>query len=94
MKIVSLVWSCIQQIESEEVTMDDLDDSISNTEEDSVSPRKRRRSWKSHRINEELGMYACDQCDKQFNKQSSLARHKYEHSGKELSSPDSSKNHM
>ena len=25
--------------------------------------------------------YVCDQCDKTFNKQSSLARHKYEHSG-------------
>lgn len=28
------------------------------------------------------GMYVCDQCDKGFSKQSSLARHKYEHSGK------------
>lgn len=27
------------------------------------------------------GMFACDQCDKTFSKQSSLARHKYEHSG-------------
>ncbi len=27
-------------------------------------------------------MYACDMCDKRFSKQSSLARHKYEHSGK------------
>jgi zinc finger homeobox protein 2 len=26
-------------------------------------------------------MFVCDQCDKGFNKQSSLARHKYEHSG-------------
>lgn len=26
-------------------------------------------------------IYGCDQCDKTFNKQSSLARHKYEHSG-------------
>lgn len=31
---------------------------------------------------EETGQFSCDQCDKQFNKQSSLARHKYEHSGK------------
>lgn len=61
--------------------MDDLDDSVSNTEDDLASPRKRRRSWKGHRIGEELGLYACDQCDKQFSKQSSLARHKYEHSG-------------
>uniref|UniRef100_A0A158P6T5 Homeobox domain-containing protein n=1 Tax=Angiostrongylus cantonensis TaxID=6313 RepID=A0A158P6T5_ANGCA len=30
---------------------------------------------------EEEGLYACDQCDKMFGKQSSLARHKYEHSG-------------
>lgn len=27
------------------------------------------------------GQYTCDQCDKGFSKQSSLARHKYEHSG-------------
>lgn len=42
---------------------------------------KRRRSWKHHKLEEE-GLYACDQCDKMFGKQSSLARHKYEHSGK------------
>lgn len=28
------------------------------------------------------GQFSCDQCDKSFSKQSSLARHKYEHSGK------------
>ncbi|XP_055342505.1 zinc finger protein 1-like isoform X3 [Paramacrobiotus metropolitanus] len=28
-----------------------------------------------------VGMYSCDQCRKMFSKQSSLARHKYEHSG-------------
>lgn len=28
------------------------------------------------------GQFSCDQCDKAFSKQSSLARHKYEHSGK------------
>lgn len=32
---------------------------------------------------EEHGQFACDQCEKSFNKQSSLARHKYEHSGKQ-----------
>lgn len=26
-------------------------------------------------------MYNCDQCEKAFSKQSSLARHRYEHSG-------------
>lgn len=30
------------------------------------------------------GQFTCDQCDKAFSKQSSLARHKYEHSGKNL----------
>jgi len=55
--------------------------------------KKQRRSWKQHRV-EALDvscvsaglrrlhdLYACDQCDKMFGKQSSLARHKYEHSG-------------
>ncbi|XP_046602965.1 zinc finger E-box-binding homeobox protein zag-1 isoform X1 [Neodiprion virginianus] len=30
---------------------------------------------------EQEGLYFCDQCDKTFSKHSSLARHKYEHSG-------------
>lgn len=33
-------------------------------------------------VKEEDGQFVCDQCDKAFSKQSSLARHKYEHSGK------------
>lgn len=33
---------------------------------------------------EEQGQFSCDQCEKSFNKQSSLARHKYEHSGNTL----------
>ncbi|CAF0781697.1 unnamed protein product [Didymodactylos carnosus] len=43
----------------------------------SLSSRK-RKSWKNHMTGD---MYACDLCDKMFSKQSSLARHKYEHSG-------------
>lgn len=54
-----------------------LDDDSGLDLEDGV---KRRRSWKHHKLEEE-GLYACDQCDKMFGKQSSLARHKYEHSG-------------
>ncbi|GFY76434.1 zinc finger E-box-binding homeobox protein zag-1 [Trichonephila inaurata madagascariensis] len=50
-------------------------------EEDSVCSGKMRKSWKLHKVESEEGMYACDQCDKMFSKQSSLARHKYEHSG-------------
>lgn len=33
------------------------------------------------------GIYSCDQCEKVFGKQSSLARHKYEHSGEYPPSP-------
>ncbi len=52
-------------------------------EEDGDQPlRKKRRSWKQHRVDAVEGLYACDQCEKMFNKQSSLARHKYEHSGR------------
>lgn len=40
-----------------------------------------RRSWKGHKVSPDQELYACDQCDKMFGKQSSLARHKYEHSG-------------
>ncbi|KAJ8396115.1 hypothetical protein AAFF_G00021880 [Aldrovandia affinis] len=42
---------------------------------DSAPPRKKMRKTES-------GMYACDLCDKIFQKSSSLLRHKYEHTGK------------
>lgn len=45
-------------------------------EEESSGDEMRKR-----RKDEEGGIFQCDQCDKSFNKQSSLARHKYEHSG-------------
>ncbi|VDK45237.1 unnamed protein product [Anisakis simplex] len=56
---------------------DDIDENASDI---SSSEKRERQSWKLHRTEEE-GLYACDQCDKMFGKQSSLARHKYEHSG-------------
>ena len=33
-------------------------------------------------VEEERGVFNCDQCDKTFTKKSSITRHKYEHSGK------------
>ena len=38
-------------------------------------------SQNSPEHNQGEGLFTCDQCDKTFSKQSSLARHKYEHSG-------------
>ncbi|XP_071035112.1 zinc finger E-box-binding homeobox protein zag-1 isoform X2 [Parasteatoda tepidariorum] len=59
-----------------------MGDSPGPEEECSVgSSGKARKSWKLHKVEAEEGMYACDLCDKMFSKQSSLARHKYEHSG-------------
>ena len=52
----------------------------SNTNNNNTSSNSNRKSWKNH-IVQGSDMYACDQCDKMFSKQSSLARHKYEHSG-------------
>lgn len=49
-----------------------------------TSRARRRRSWKQYKLDQDgqsEALYACDLCDKTFNKQSSLARHKYEHSG-------------
>lgn len=48
--------------------LDDLTDS------DSLLSRKKIKKTES-------GMYACDLCDKTFQKTSSLLRHKYEHTG-------------
>ncbi|KAA0203137.1 hypothetical protein HAZT_HAZT009859 [Hyalella azteca] len=58
------------QSEEEAVHSDDLfDDAV-------LDDCKRRR------LDDEVGgAFPCNQCDKTFNKQSSLARHKYEHSG-------------
>lgn len=53
---------------------DDGDETMSLASNDS------KRAWRSLKAEEE-GLFACDQCDKMFGKQSSLARHKYEHSG-------------
>ncbi|KAI1891391.1 hypothetical protein AGOR_G00143340 [Albula goreensis] len=50
-------------------TVEDQNDS------DSAPARKKARKL-------EKGMYACDLCDKIFQKSSSLLRHKYEHTGK------------
>ncbi|XP_054607236.2 zinc finger E-box-binding homeobox 2a isoform X1 [Nothobranchius furzeri] len=44
---------------------------------DSDTPLSRKKIRKT-----ESGMYACDLCDKTFQKTSSLLRHKYEHTGK------------
>ncbi|XP_077525241.1 Zn finger homeodomain 1 isoform X3 [Amblyomma americanum] len=57
------------------------EDSPSNDEDPRQhSSKKRKLSTKGDSTSEE-GMFSCDQCDKMFSKQSSLARHKYEHSG-------------
>ncbi|XP_056144991.1 zinc finger E-box-binding homeobox 2a isoform X3 [Lampris incognitus] len=45
------------------------------TDSDSLLSRKKIKKTES-------GMYACDLCDKTFQKTSSLLRHKYEHTGK------------
>lgn len=66
-----------KQMEAEE-SHSAVEDSAEGEDE---SGGKRRKSWKQHRVESEEGMYGCDQCDKMFSKQSSLARHKYEHSG-------------
>lgn len=63
------------------------------TEEDCPSKRSKLTHMALKSLNNTLlntaspeteveGQFVCDQCDKAFSKQSSLARHKYEHSGK------------
>lgn len=77
--------------------MDDVTMMSPDEDAESENLRHKRRSWKQHRLQQQqqddnvtirgLGdnSYVCDQCDKSFSKQSSLARHKYEHSGKQHS---------
>ncbi|PIO61878.1 zinc finger, C2H2 type, partial [Teladorsagia circumcincta] len=54
----------------------DADETMSLASTDS-----KRNNFRINKLVEEEGLFACDQCDKMFGKQSSLARHKYEHSG-------------
>ena len=79
--------------DGESLTIDEsgVDSPLSDSILQEGAVRKRsRKSWKQHRIlvdstsmsPGEGGLYSCDQCEKLFSKQSSLARHKYEHSGK------------
>uniref|UniRef100_A0A0N5AVX0 Zinc finger E-box-binding homeobox protein zag-1 n=1 Tax=Syphacia muris TaxID=451379 RepID=A0A0N5AVX0_9BILA len=56
---------------------DEADETFSETS----GEKRPRQSWKLHRTTDEEVLYPCDQCEKTFGKQSSLARHKYEHSG-------------
>uniref|UniRef100_A0A915PXD0 Homeobox domain-containing protein n=1 Tax=Setaria digitata TaxID=48799 RepID=A0A915PXD0_9BILA len=64
--------------------LEQSDDNDDNASDISSGEKRHRLNWKSHRTDEE-GLYACDQCDKMFGKQSSLARHKYEHSVRQVS---------
>ncbi|KAI3355055.1 hypothetical protein L3Q82_017932, partial [Scortum barcoo] len=65
--------------EVKEEKHDALSEGISTMEEqnDSDSGPQRKKMKKT-----DSGMYACDLCDKIFQKSSSLLRHKYEHTGK------------
>ncbi len=63
----------------QEEKQDTGSEGVSTMEEqnDSDSGPQRKKMKKT-----DSGMYACDLCDKIFQKSSSLLRHKYEHTGK------------
>ncbi|KAM8801751.1 zinc finger E-box-binding homeobox 1 isoform 2-T2 [Rhynchonycteris naso] len=69
----------IQSNGNQDERQDTSSEGVSNVEDqndsDSTPPKKKMRKT-------ENGMYACDLCDKIFQKSSSLLRHKYEHTGK------------
>lgn len=65
------------------------DESLDRMDEDSSERKLKSRLMMSSNgtmscadDNSGEGQFLCDQCDKVFAKHSSLARHKYEHSGK------------
>ncbi|XP_005994738.1 zinc finger E-box-binding homeobox 1b isoform X2 [Latimeria chalumnae] len=64
---------------NQEERQDTSSEGVSTVEDqndlDSTPPKKKMRKTDN-------GMYACDLCDKIFQKSSSLLRHKYEHTGK------------
>lgn len=60
---------------------DTFNGSISPKQPIAQPPVPTKRSYVKQQVPEGEGQFICDECDKAFNKQSSLARHKYEHSG-------------
>lgn len=54
---------------------------VSPNQQIAQPPAPTKRSYVKQPVPEGEGQFICDECDKGFNKQSSLARHKYEHSG-------------
>ncbi|XP_078393838.1 zinc finger E-box-binding homeobox 1b isoform X2 [Cetorhinus maximus] len=61
--------------EQQETSSGGVPNTDDQNDSDSMPPRKKIKKT-------ENGMYACDLCDKIFQKSSSLLRHKYEHTGK------------
>ncbi|XP_067863547.1 zinc finger E-box-binding homeobox 1b isoform X1 [Heptranchias perlo] len=61
--------------EKQEMSSGGVPNTDDQNDSDSTPPRKKIKKT-------ENGMYACDLCDKIFQKSSSLLRHKYEHTGK------------
>lgn len=67
--------SHILQAEPQDTGSEGVSTVEEQNDSDSGPPRKKMKKTDS-------GMYACDLCDKIFQKSSSLLRHKYEHTGK------------
>ncbi|XP_061094145.1 zinc finger E-box-binding homeobox 1b [Conger conger] len=65
----------INQEERQDTSPEGVSAVEDQNDSDSAQPRKKARKL-------EKGLYACDLCDKIFQKSSSLLRHKYEHTGK------------
>lgn len=68
----SLISSTLQEEKQDSEGLSTVEE---QNDSDSGPQRKKMKKTDS-------GMYACDLCDKIFQKSSSLLRHKYEHTGK------------
>ncbi len=75
--MMMLFWTHLLRLSVPQVVADTASDCVSEDQNDEDSPlmKKKRKTVG--------GLYACDLCDKIFQKSSSLLRHKYEHTGME-----------
>lgn len=72
------------QVKEEQSQTKSTEETLPADSQSFVTSSKRAKLSSNSTVDSEIeGQFSCQYCDKAFTKQSSLARHKYEHSGED-----------